>query len=84
MQKSAKKYGKNKNSVYWIKREGVRWNAGRKKKKSKKAKTKKRKEVGNRKVVAGAEGALTEGCRKRKVEICSVRKDGGGGSLLTG
>ena len=41
VQKSAKKYGKNKNSVYWIKKEGVRWNAGRKKKKSKKAKTKK-------------------------------------------
>lgn len=49
---------------------------GEKRKKVKKQKQKRKKKVGDRKVVAGAEGALTEGCRKRKVEICSVRKDG--------
>ena len=53
------------------------------KEKAKKIKNKKQKEnrkrkrkVGSRKVEVGAEGALMEGCRKRKTEIYSVKKDG--------
>ena len=40
--------------------------------------------VGDRKVVAGAKCALMEGCRERKTETCSVRKDVTDGSLLAG
>lgn len=40
---------------------------------------KRKRKVGNRKIEAGTEGALTEGCRKRKAEICSVKKDGAAG-----
>mgnify|MGYP004541806959 FL=1 len=54
------------------------------KRKNKNKEQKRMWKVGDRKVVAGAEGALMEGCRERKTEICSVRKDVTGGSLLAG
>ena len=54
----------------------------RKKQKNKEQKERNRKRkrnVGNHKIETGAEGALTEGCRKQKAEICSVKKDGAAG-----
>ena len=51
-----------------------------KKNKEQKERNRKRKrKVGSHKIETGAEGALTEGCRKRKTEICSVKKDGAAG-----
>ena len=52
---------------------------GSKKKKNKEQKEinrKRKRNVGSHKIETGAEGALTEGCRKRKTEIYSVKKDG--------
>ena len=54
------------------------------KNKKQKENRKRIRKVGGCKVVTGAEGALTEGCRERKVEVCSVRKDVTGGSFLVG
>lgn len=52
------------------------WGAKSKKNKEQKEGNRKRKrKVGSHKIETGAEGALTEGCRKRKAEICSVKKD---------
>ena len=82
VQKSAKKYGKNKNSVYLMKkgRDGI-WVAKSKKIKNKKKEIEKESEmnVGSHKIETGAEGALMKSCRKRKTEICSVKKDGAAG-----
>lgn len=51
-----------------------------KKIKNKKKEIKKgKRKVGSHKIETGAEGALTEGCRKQKAEICSVKKDGAAG-----
>ena len=53
---------------------------GSKKKKNKEQKEinrKRKRNVGSHKIETGAEGALTEGCRKRKAEICSVKKAAG-------
>lgn len=55
-----------------------------KNKEQKEINRKRKRNVGSHKIETGAEGALTEGCRKRKAEICSVKKDGGGGRLLAG
>lgn len=53
------------------------WRGKSKKNKEQKERNRKRKRnVGSHKIETGAEGALTEGCRKRKAEICSVKKDG--------
>lgn len=61
------------------------WRGKSKKNKEQKERNRKRKRnVGSHKIETGAEGALTEGCRKRKAEICSVRKDKAGGNLLAG
>lgn len=52
---------------------------GSKKKKNKEQKEinrKRKRNVGSRKIEVDAEGALMEGCRKRKTEIYSVKKDG--------
>ena len=61
------------------------------KEKAKKIKNKKQKEnrkrkrkVGSRKIEVGAKGALMKSYRKRKAEVCSVRKDKAGGNLLAG
>lgn len=82
VQKSAKKYEKNKNSVY-LDEEGMGREWKRKNKKNKEQKIerniKRKRKVGSHKIETGAEGALTEGCRKRKAEICSVKKDGAAG-----
>lgn len=55
---------------------------GSKKKKNKEQKERNRKRkrnVGSHKIETGAEGALMKSCRKRKTEICSVKKDGAAG-----
>ena len=51
------------------------WRGKSKKNKEQKERNRKRKRnVGSHKIETGAEGALTEGCRKRKAEVCSVKK----------
>ena len=56
------------------------WRGKSKKNKEQKERNRKRKRnLGSHKIETGAEGALTEGCRKRKAEICSVKKDGAAG-----
>jgi len=47
-----------------------------KNKEQKERNRKRKRNVGSHKIETGAEGALMEGCRKRKTEICSVKKDG--------
>lgn len=54
-------------------------NKKNKEQKKQKENRKRKQKVGSRKIEVGSEGALTEGCRKQKAEICSVKKDGTAG-----
>lgn len=69
-------------------KEGVGRECGRKSKKIKNKKykenRKRKRKVGSRKIEVGAKGALMKSYRKRKAEVCSVRKDKAGGNLLAG
>lgn len=55
-----------------------------KNKEQKERNRKRKRNVGSHKIETGAEGALMKSYRKQKAEICSVKKDGGGGRLLAG
>lgn len=50
-------------------------NKKNKEQKKQKENRKRKRNVESHKIETSAEGALTEGCRKRKAEICSVKKD---------
>lgn len=55
-----------------------------KNKEQKERNRKRKRKVGSHKIETGAEGALMKSYRKRKAEVCSVRKDKAGGNLLAG